>query len=138
MAKIERARQIDDLADEFLAAGIMRMGFACENELHRTIRIIEDGFQALDIAHEKGRPFVGGEAARKANRQRVGVEDFIGTVDLVLWRAPALKLLRKRPRVKAIRRSRRRSCVRQSSVSGMLSTSCQTAGVPFFSRASAG
>jgi hypothetical protein len=63
-----------------------------ENELHRSVRVVDDGFQALDVAHEQSCAFVSGEAAGEANRQRVRVEHFVCSFDFVLRRAPALKL----------------------------------------------
>ncbi len=54
--------------------------------------IVEDARQALRVAQEQVRPLVGGEAAREADRQRLGIEHLVGVGDLRPVDAPPLQL----------------------------------------------
>ena len=62
------AAEFVNLLDERLAAFILRMRFACENELHRARLIVEQTLETLLIAEEQRTTFVGGETAREPDR----------------------------------------------------------------------
>ncbi len=93
MAEFRQFSGFDDVLDQFFAEMIVRVRLAREDKLHRAQRIVDQQFQALFIAEQQRRAFVGGEAPREPNRQRVRVQDFVGGCDLRLRRAARLKLI---------------------------------------------
>ena len=68
------ARELDERANQLLAALICRMGFACENELEWTLRIRKQACEAVVIADDQVGALVRREAAREADRERIGIE----------------------------------------------------------------
>ena len=56
MAEFHIPRGIHNLPDEFLAAGIMGMGFTRKNDLDGVIGIIEDSFSAEQDHGTRGLP----------------------------------------------------------------------------------
>ena len=79
--KFWASSEIDDGFDELLAVIIARMGFASEDDLNRTLRIIEDAGETLGVAEEKGGAFVGSETASETDGERLGHENFFGFID---------------------------------------------------------
>ena len=53
------------------------MRLAGDDELHRALRIGQQAQQPLRIVQQQVRPLVGREAARKTQRQRVGIEQML-------------------------------------------------------------
>ncbi len=72
------ARELHDLADEGFARLIFRMRLAGDDDLHRALAIAENFLQALHIAEQQRGAFIGGEAAREADGERVRIEHFGG------------------------------------------------------------
>ena len=73
-ARLGLADEPDPLLNEGLSRLVLRMRFASNNELHRTLRITEQTKQPLRIVQQQVRSLVGREAPRKAQRQCVGIE----------------------------------------------------------------
>ena len=53
---------------------ICRMSLACEQDLHRSLWVIEEMLCASKVAEEKRGTLIGGEAASESNGQCVGIE----------------------------------------------------------------
>ena len=68
--------EVIPLSDECLSGLVMRMRFAGENQLHRTLWIAQQPNQSFRIAQQKIRPLVSRKAARKSDRQDMFIEDF--------------------------------------------------------------
>src|SRR5689334_14642602 len=66
------------------------MRFAGDDELDRALRVEQQPAEAITVAHEQRGPLVGGEAARKADRQDVRVQYPLGTLLRFFWRNPTL------------------------------------------------
>jgi hypothetical protein len=60
-----------------LARLVLRMRLAGDDELHRALRIAQQTKQPLRVVQQQVRPLVGREAARKAQRQRVGIKQML-------------------------------------------------------------
>src|SRR5262249_2631501 len=73
-AKWLRLRGADDIADELLAAPVLRVRLAGEHKLHRTAGLRQNAQEPLGIAEEQGGPLVGGKPPRKADREGPRVE----------------------------------------------------------------
>ena len=67
----------------------MRMRFAGEDQLHRPLVSFRIRASRSMSRKDQRRPLVGGEAARKADGQRIGIEHLVRSFDLRLRRAPA-------------------------------------------------
>ena len=65
--------EVNDLLDEAFAFVIARMRLAGENKLHRTLLVLYELHDVVELLENQRRAFVGGKAARKADGQRVGV-----------------------------------------------------------------
>ena len=91
-SKPDSRAEFVNLLDERLAAFVLRMRFAGENELHRPRGVVEQLVQAILIAEQERAAFVGGETSRKTDRQNFRIENAIG----------------RREWIRAIRRSRSR------------------------------
>jgi hypothetical protein len=78
------AGELDDLADEFLAAIVAGVRFACQENLHGPVRVIEEAQQSLRVGEEQRGALIGGEAAREPNGQRVRVQNFSRLPDFIL------------------------------------------------------
>ena len=68
------ADELYPFLDQGLPRLVRRMGLAGDDELHRALRIGQQAQQSLRVVQQQVRSLVGGEAARKAQRQRVGIE----------------------------------------------------------------
>ena len=66
---------------------VRRMRLAGDDELHRTLRIGQQTKQPLRVVQQQVRSLVGREAARKAQRQGVGIEEMLRTFDRLGRRA---------------------------------------------------
>ena len=85
------AARVDDRANQLLAAVVLRVRLAGEDELHRAA----PGRRGASCTRsrsreEQRRALVGGEAAREADRQRVRVEHLVGQLELLARRAAPL------------------------------------------------
>ena len=58
------------------------MGLAGEDELHRTLGIVDDGVEPVQVGEEQSRALVGREAARETDRQHVVAERLLDGDDL--------------------------------------------------------
>ncbi len=67
--------EVIPLFDECLSRLVLRMCFAGENQLHRTLRIAQQANQPLRIVQQKIGPLVSRKAARKSHRQHMFIED---------------------------------------------------------------
>ena len=65
--------EVNDLLDEAFAFVVARMRLAGENKLHRTLLVVREFHDVVELLEDQRRAFVGGKAARKADGQRVGV-----------------------------------------------------------------
>src|SRR5579884_1626774 len=81
-AKLVAARNAVDLLNQGLARFVGGVRLAREDDLHRALRIEQDAAQAFHIAKDERGAFVGGEAAREADKQRVGIEHMLEFLDL--------------------------------------------------------
>ena len=88
LANVGPPEEMNPFPDHVLAGLIRRMRLAGEHELNRMLRIGENPRQPFRIVQQQVGPFVGGEPARKAERQRVGIEDRFGRVDVVAAARP--------------------------------------------------
>src|ERR1019366_2807677 len=70
-----------------LPALVRRMRLAGDDELHGTLRIGQKTKQAWRVMQQQVRSLVGGEAARKAQRECVGIKEMPGGFDLLGRRA---------------------------------------------------
>ena len=69
------ANEVNPLLDQGLSRLVRRMRLACDDQLHRALRVGQDAQQARGVMQQQVRAFVGGEAAGKPQRQRVGAEE---------------------------------------------------------------
>ena len=83
-----RVARPHDLLDQVLARLITGMGFAGEDQLHRPPVILQQALQSLEIAEEQRGPFVGGEAAGKADGQGVGIQQVVEPDEVEVRHAP--------------------------------------------------
>ena len=65
---------MQDVGDDLFALGVVRVGLAGEDQLHRPVPVVEDGPEPLGVAKDERPPLVGGKPAGEADRQRAGVE----------------------------------------------------------------
>ena len=65
------------LTDQFLSWFVGRMRLAGEQDLHRSVRVLQNRPQPVEIAEQEVGPFVGGEPAREPDGQRFGVEKLV-------------------------------------------------------------
>ena len=72
------ARKLHDIADEILALVVARVRLAGDHDLHRHILVTEDALDAVHVLEQQGGAFIGGEPARKADSQRVGIQHLFG------------------------------------------------------------
>ena len=63
------------------------MRLAGDDELHRALRIGQEAQQRAGIVQQQVRSLVGREAARKTQRQRVGIEEMLRALNLLGRRA---------------------------------------------------
>ena len=63
--------------DQGLSRRVRGMGLARKDELHWFLRIGQQAQQSLGIAQQQVRSFVGGEAAGKAQCQRVRIKEML-------------------------------------------------------------
>ena len=68
------ADEIDPFLDQGLPRLVLRMRLAGDDELHRALRIGQQTKQPLRVVQQQVRSLVGREAARKAQRQCVGIK----------------------------------------------------------------
>ena len=59
------------------------MGLARKDELHRTLGIVHDGIQAVQIAEQQGRPFVGREPAGETDGEHIVPQRIVNGHDLL-------------------------------------------------------
>ena len=97
LAELRLARLLDDALDQFLAAAVLRVRLAREDDLDRPVLAVEDRDQALEVAEHEVAALVRGEPAGEADGERVRVEHLVGPVHL-RRRRPAPLELRLQPR----------------------------------------
>src|SRR5688500_9140271 len=73
--ELRHPRELVDRLDELFARLIFRMGLSREDELDRTLAIIDQLFQAVRIAEEQRGALVGGESSRETDRQDLGIQE---------------------------------------------------------------
>ena len=73
--------------DQGLPRLVRRMGLAGDDELHRALRIRQQAQQPLRVVQQQVRPLVGRKAARKAQRQGIGIKEMLRGFDLLGRRA---------------------------------------------------
>ena len=79
--------ELHPFLDQGLTRPVRRMRLAGDDELHRALRIGEQAQQSLRIVQQQIGSLVGGEAARKTQRQGVGIEQLFRLVDRLGRRA---------------------------------------------------
>ena len=80
-ARLWPADELPPLLNQGLSRLVLRMRFASNNELHRTLQITEQTKQPLRIVQQQVRSLVGCEAPRKAQCQRVGIKEMLRPVN---------------------------------------------------------
>ena len=76
--------QVNDLLDEPLAVVVARMRFAGKNELDGPLLVVRELHDVLKLLENQRRALVGGEAAREADGQRVGVQQMVEADEIAL------------------------------------------------------
>src|SRR6266513_5546076 len=66
-----------NLLDHRFARFVTRMRLACENELHRPCRIVEQSLQTFPVAKQERAAFISRETPGKADRQNFRIEHTI-------------------------------------------------------------
>src|SRR6059036_2937433 len=69
--------QMDHVLDVAFAVVVPRMGFARKNELDGTLPVMHQLHDVLELLEDERGAFVGREAARKTDRERVGIQKMI-------------------------------------------------------------
>ena len=82
--------EVNDLLDELLALVVARMRLAGEDELQRTLLVMRQLHDVLELLEDERRALVGGEAAGEPDGQRVGIEQMIEGDEVALAEAFAL------------------------------------------------
>ena len=59
-----------------LAGLVLRMGFACDDNLHGPFPIAENSLEPLHVAEEQRGALIGGETARESDGESVRIEHF--------------------------------------------------------------
>ena len=62
---------LHDLLDEVLAHAVGRVGLAGEDELHRTLGVVDDGVEPIEVAEKQRGTFISGEAAGETDGQHI-------------------------------------------------------------------
>jgi hypothetical protein len=104
-AKFAVLAQVNDLLDEAFAVVVARMRLAGENELHGALLVLDQFDDVVELLENQRRAFVGGEAAGKADGQRVGIQQLIEAMIIALGDALALDSRRRRANSISSRRS---------------------------------
>ena len=73
--------ELGPFLNQGLSRLVRRMGLAGKDELHRALGIGQQAKQSLRVVQQQVRPLVGREAARKAERQCVGIEQMLRSVN---------------------------------------------------------
>src|ERR1039457_2620845 len=81
------ADEMRPLADESLPGLVRRMRLAGDDELYRALGIAQKAKETWRVMEQQVRSLVGGEAARKAERECVGIEEMPGGFDILGRRA---------------------------------------------------
>ena len=76
--------QMNDLLDEALAFVVARMRLAGENELDGPLLVVREFHDVFELLENQRRAFVGGEAAREADGQRVGIQQMVEADEIAL------------------------------------------------------
>ena len=58
------------------------MRLACQHELHRHIRIVNQAAKAIDVLEQEESPFVGRKPPGESYRENLRIEHFIGHFDV--------------------------------------------------------
>src|SRR5262249_23363927 len=74
VAELRVAHHLRDLLEHAFARLIERMRFAGKNKLDGALRVVDHRCEAFDVGENQIGALVCGEAARKADRERVGAE----------------------------------------------------------------
>src|ERR1035438_4088887 len=93
-ARPEYPDEVSPLPNQGLPRLVGRMRLAGDDELHRALRIAQKSKQAWRIMQQQVRSFVSHEAARKAQRECVGIEEMPGVLGLLGRRASGGQLPR--------------------------------------------
>ena len=72
--ELRHGGHFDDVFDQILTRFVVRVSLSGEDELYRTLRIVDDFIQSVKIRKEQVCPFVGGETAGKADRQYIRIQ----------------------------------------------------------------
>ena len=83
--------EVNDVLDVALAVVVARMRLAGENELHRPLLVAREAHDVFELLENQRRAFVGGEAARETDGQRVGIEQLIEGDEIALREALVLE-----------------------------------------------
>ena len=86
-ARLGLPDEVRPVPNESLSSLVRRMRLAGDDELHRTLGIGQQAKQPRRVVEQQVGPLVGGEAARKAQRQGVGIEEMPGGFDFLGRRA---------------------------------------------------
>ncbi len=76
--------QVNDLLDEAFAVVVARMRLAGEDELDGALLVVRELHDVLELLENQRRAFVGGEAAREADGQRVGIQQMVEADEIAL------------------------------------------------------
>ena len=74
VGKLRVTHHLCDLLQHPLARVVARMCFAGEDELHRTLRVVDHGRKHFNISQNQISSFVCGKAAGKSDRERIRTE----------------------------------------------------------------
>jgi hypothetical protein len=69
--------QMDDLLDEPFAVVVARMRLAGKDELHGPLLVAREFHDVVELLENQRRALVGGEPAREADGQRVGIQQAV-------------------------------------------------------------
>src|ERR1017187_7018970 len=81
---------MNDVLDVALAVIIARMRFAGEDELYRPVLVPREVHDVVQLLEDQRRSLVGRKAARKADRQRVGIKQVIERDEVAVRQSLAL------------------------------------------------
>ena len=68
-------------ANKLLTGFVLRMSLARKNQLNRSLRIVDDFADSVEVIKNQVGAFISGESASESNRQDIGIENTAGPIE---------------------------------------------------------
>ena len=96
--ELRHTRNLDDATDQTLATAISWVSLACKDELNRTLGVVDNLGQTVEVGEEQVCTLIGSETTCEANGESIGIEgidslDDLGRILLLLAKVVGYLLL---------------------------------------------